>query len=128
MILKRCVVSILLILSFQFNAGAQVTLRQKIGQMIIVTFTGDSLGKRTASLDTLKSDLAEGLIGGVTYYTWSNNLKNPAQISLLSSQLQQNAKIPLLIATDQEGGSVARLGASNGFQSSMYHTASVSEA
>ena len=118
MILKRCVVSILLILSFQFNAGAQVTLRQKIGQMIIVTFTGDSLGKRTASLDTLKSDLAEGLIGGVTYYTWSNNLKNPAQISLLSSQLQQNAKIPLLIATDQEGGSVARLGASNGFQSS----------
>jgi beta-N-acetylhexosaminidase len=118
MYLKRCVISILLILSFYFFAEAQVTLRQKIGQMVIVTFTGDSLEKRTASLDTLKNDLADGLIGGVTYYTWSNNLKNPAQITRLSGQLQQNTKIPLLIATDQEGGSVARLSGSNGFQSS----------
>jgi beta-N-acetylhexosaminidase len=116
--LKRSIVSILLIISFQFDAEAQVTLRQKIGQMIMVTFTGDSLEKRTASIDTLKNDLADGLIGGVTYFTWSNNLKNPAQITRLSGQLQQNAKIPLLIATDQEGGKVARLSASNGFQSS----------
>ena len=116
--LKRSVVSILLILSFHLYADAQISLRQKIGQMIIVTFTGDSLEKRTASLDTLKNDLADGLIGGVTYYTWSNNLKNPAQITRLLGQLQQNAKVPLLIATDQEGGNVARLSASNGFNSS----------
>ena len=116
--LKRSAVSIILCLSIQVSAEAQVSLRQKIGQMIIVTFTGDSLEKRTASLDTLKNDLADGLIGGVTYYTWSNNLKNPAQITRLSGQLQQNTKIPLFIATDQEGGNVARLSASNGFKSS----------
>ena len=115
--LKRFFVSILLFVSFQFYAEAQITLRQKIGQMIIVTFTGDSLEKRTASIDTLKNDIADGLIGGVTYYTWSNNVKNPAQITRLSGQLQQSTKIPLLITIDQEGGNVARLSASNGFKS-----------
>ena len=94
---------------------AQVSLRQKIGQMIMVTFIGDSLEKKIPSIDTLKNDLAQGLIGGVTFFAWSNNLKNPAQITRLSAQLQQLAGIPLLIATDQEGGKVARLSSSNGF-------------
>lgn len=85
----------------------------------MVTFTGDSLEKNSASLDTLKSDIAEGLIGGVTYFTWSNNLQSPAQIKNLSKQLQQRSSIPLLIAVDQEGGRVARLSKSNGFASTQ---------
>jgi len=107
------------IVYISFDALAQVSLRQKIGQMIMVTFTGDSLEKKTASIDTLKTDLEEGLISGVTYFTWSNNLKNPAQITRLSGQLQQRSHIPLFIATDQEGGKVARLSSSNGFTSSL---------
>lgn len=83
--------------------------------MVMVTFTGDSLEKNSASLDTLKSDIDEGLVGGVTYFVWSNNLQTPAQITHLSKQLQQRSSIPLLIATDQEGGRVARLGKNNGF-------------
>ncbi|NIT99878.1 MAG: glycoside hydrolase family 3, partial [Nitrosopumilaceae archaeon] len=43
------------------------------------------------------------------------NIINPSQIQDLNAQLQQAATIPLFIATDQEGGYVARLNANNGF-------------
>ncbi|MFH0992338.1 MAG: glycoside hydrolase family 3 N-terminal domain-containing protein [bacterium] len=110
----------ILLLSYTtpLSLQAQVSLRKKIGQMVMVTFTGDSLKKSSPSLDTLKTDLVEGNIGGVIFFTWSNNLRNPGQIALLTKELQQRSAIPLLIATDQEGGNVARLSKSNGFSSS----------
>ncbi len=95
--------------------NAQPSLREKIGQMLMVTFTGDSLEKSSPSLDTLKADLAEKRIGGVIFFTWSGNLRSPDQIRHLTDQLQAISPTPLLIATDQEGGLVARLSASNGF-------------
>lgn len=94
---------------------AQISLRQKIGQMVLVTFTGDAIEKSSASLDTMKSDLASGNVGGVIMYTWSNNLNNPSQILHLTQELQKRSSIPLFIAIDEEGGQVARLGNSNGF-------------
>jgi beta-N-acetylhexosaminidase len=96
---------------------AQVSLRHKIGQMVMVTFVGDSLEKSSASLDTMKSDLANGFVGGTIFFTWSNNLRRPQQITHLSSELQRRSGTPLLIATDEEGGQVARLSGSNGFAS-----------
>lgn len=53
-------------------------------------------------------------IGGVIYYNWANGLSSPKQVQTLSANLQELAcanptAIPLLIATDQEGGVVARL-------------------
>ncbi len=67
------------------------------------------------SMDTLKADLANGRIGGVIMFTWSDNLNNPAQIANLTHELQGSAPLPLLIATDEEGGKVARLSQYNGF-------------
>jgi len=96
-------------------SDAQVPLRRKIGQMVMVTFVGDSLEKSSASLDTMKSDLANGFVGGTIFFTWSNNLRRPQQITHLTSELQRRSSIPLLIATDEEGGQVARLSSSNGF-------------
>jgi beta-N-acetylhexosaminidase len=83
--------------------------------MMMVTFTGDSLEKTSPSLDTLKSDLSQGLVGGLVMFTWSGNLQNPLQIAHLTDQLRQRSSVPLLIAIDEEGGKVARLGAANGF-------------
>lgn len=97
------------------DSDAQVSLRRKIGQMVMVTFVGDSLEKSSASLDTMKADLANGFVGGTILFTWSNNLKRPQQIAHLTSELQRRASVPLLIATDEEGGQVARLSGSNGF-------------
>jgi beta-N-acetylhexosaminidase len=97
---------------------AQVSLRQKIGQMVMVTMTGDSLdGRSTPSIDTMKSDLANGLVGGVIMFNWSSNLRNPLQIAHLTQKLQERAATPLFICIDEEGGQVARLSASNGFAS-----------
>lgn len=96
-------------------ALAQVPLREKIGQMVMVTVTGDSAEKSSPSMDTLKSNLNEGLVGGLVMYVWSGNLKYPQQISHLTSEIQKLTRVPLLLATDQEGGQVARLSASNGF-------------
>jgi beta-N-acetylhexosaminidase len=107
---------VLLTLLVIHESRAQVSLRQKIGQMVMVTMTGDSLdGRPSASVDTMKSDLANGLVGGVIMFTWSNNLRNPAQIAHLTQKLQERASVPLLICVDEEGGQVARLSASNGF-------------
>lgn len=96
-------------------SDAQVSLRHKLGQMVMVTFTGDSLEESSASLDTMKSDLANGFLSGAIMYTWSNNLNKPQQITHLTSELQRRSSIPLLIAIDEEGGQVARLSGSNGF-------------
>ncbi len=105
-----------LVISAASNAAfSQLSLRQKIGQMVMVTATGDSLEESSPSMDTLRSDLSRGLVGGVLMFTWSNNLKNPAQIAHLTSELQHQSTIPLLLAIDEEGGKVARLGPSNGF-------------
>ena len=107
---------VLLALLVASESTAQVSLRQKIGQMVMVTMTGDSLdGKSSPSVDTMKSDLANGLIGGVIMFTWSNNLNNAQQITHLSQKLQERTSVPLFLCIDEEGGQVARLNRLNGF-------------
>ncbi|MCX6145158.1 MAG: T9SS type A sorting domain-containing protein [Ignavibacteriales bacterium] len=116
---KHIVASFLLVvltLLVASESSAQVPLRQKIGQMVMVTMTGDSLdGKASPSVDTMKSDLANGFVGGVIMFTWSNNLRNPQQIAHLTKKLQEQSSTPLFICIDEEGGQVARLSAANGF-------------
>jgi beta-N-acetylhexosaminidase len=97
------------------TAGAGVTLREKLGQMVMITVTGDSLEETGPSMATLKSDLVDRLVGGVVMFVWSENLASPARIARFTGQVQALAHVPLLLAIDQEGGKVARLSASNGF-------------
>ncbi len=68
-------------------------------------------------LDTLLIDIDQRNLGGVILF--GNNILNPQQVKDLTNQLQQTAKTPLLIATDQEGGYVARLKSTNGFQNTF---------
>jgi beta-N-acetylhexosaminidase len=86
---------------------SQASLQNKIGQMLMVGFTG------TTVPDSLAYDLQNRNLGGVILY--GGNILNPVQLKNLTSQLMQLSKIPLFIATDQEGGQVARLTKSNGF-------------
>ncbi len=96
-------------------ARAQVPLESKIGQMIMVTVTGDSVELHTPSMDTLRNDLAHGFVGGLVMFTWSGNLQSPGQIAHFTRELQKLSGMPLFLAIDQEGGNVARLSAANGF-------------
>jgi len=99
---QRSLSGLLLCLCLIPPLAAQPSLREKIGQMIMVTFTGDSLEKSTASLDTLRTDLAKRHIGGVIFFTWSNNLRSPAQIKHLTDELQALSSPPLWVRSDPD--------------------------
>ncbi len=87
---------------------AQVSLQEKIGQMLMVAYTN------SASKDTLLKDISERHLGGVILFR--SNLQNPTQMLALTNEFQsQVSRYDLFIATDQEGGQVARLGSTNGF-------------
>lgn len=81
----------------------QMTLEEKVGQLFMTYFEGGSLNADAKRL------LHEAKVGGVVYYTFSNGLTSPEQVRKLSQELQEETRIPLLIAVDQEGGPVTRL-------------------
>ncbi|MET3293208.1 UNVERIFIED_CONTAM: beta-N-acetylhexosaminidase [Brevibacillus sp. OAP136] len=84
---------------------SQMTLAQKLGQMVMCGFHGETCDEQLRALITRQH------VGGIIYFT--RNVVEPKQIHELSSALQQAAiatnGIPLLIATDQEGGMVTRI-------------------
>lgn len=85
-----------------------MSLEEKVGQILMVHFHGETIN------DDAKTLVQDTKVGSIIYYNWSNGLISPSQIQALSLGLQELAKgnripIPLLIATDQEGGVVARL-------------------
>lgn len=104
---------------------AGMTLEQKIGQLFIVRpeqlwtaqFQGqvsDWTGYSTTALtDQMREGLAAYPVGGVAVF--GDNLASPAQLTELVSDLQEASAVPLFIAVDEEGGSVARLGNAAGF-------------
>jgi beta-N-acetylhexosaminidase len=104
--LTYCFLSIFLLT----NPVRSQSLRDKIGQMLIVGFWQYD---KDNFMDTLRIDITTRNLGGVILY--GKNIISPSQIQNLTAQLQQAATIPLFIATDQEGGYVARLRANNGF-------------
>lgn len=83
----------------------ELTLRQKIGQMLMCGFHGTELSEDIERL------IREEHLGGIIYFR--RNLTEPAQVAKLSASLQQlalaNGGVPLLIAIDQEGGMVMRI-------------------
>ncbi|MFJ9181298.1 glycoside hydrolase family 3 protein [Streptomyces sp. NPDC102360] len=102
-----------------------MSLEEKVGQLFVMRVYGHSatapdqadidanlqeIGVRTAAelIDTYK-------LGGIIYFAWAHNVRDPHQIADLSNGiqrvgLQQPSGIPLLISTDQEHGIVARVG------------------
>jgi len=89
---------------------SQVSLSDKVGQMLMVGFINNQAAK-----DTLINDIRDRNLGGVLYFGY--NIQNPDQIKALNEELQSYATTPLLLSTDQEGGRVARLSSANGYQS-----------
>lgn len=81
----------------------EMPLEHKVGQIMMVHFNGCEANEDARFL-------VEQLgVGGIIYYKWANGLDSLPQVRHLSAGLQKMAKIPLLIAADQEGGRVVRL-------------------
>lgn len=107
------------------NRIARMSLQEKVGQLFMTYAYGETADTRqpsavAANQSTYGVDNAAQLIdryhlGGIIYFAWSDNVNDPRQIAGLSNGVQdaaldQRLRIPALVATDQEGGIVARVG------------------
>lgn len=94
----------LLLFSFSLSLQAgEVSIEEKVGQMLIVHFNGREANEEAKKLIT------EAHVGGFIYYNWANGLTSPLQVKNLSASLQKLATVPLFISVDNEGGRVMRL-------------------
>ena len=104
---------------------SRMSLEEKVGQLFVMRVYGHSatapdqadidanlaeIGVRTAA-----ELIAKYRVGGIIYFTWAHNTRNPHQIADLSNgiqkaSLEQSRGLPVLIATDQEHGIVCRVG------------------
>jgi len=87
---------------------AGMTLDQKLGQLLIVEYIGNSY-----TGTDLQYMIAKQYVGGFLYQEINQNFTPPydviSNVAAFSRQAMSDAKIPLLIGTDQEGGLVNRL-------------------
>ncbi|MFI1353181.1 glycoside hydrolase family 3 protein [Streptomyces sp. NPDC020898] len=104
---------------------SRMSLEEKVGQLFVMRVYGHSatapdqadidanlkeIGVRTAA-----ELVAKYRVGGIIYFSWAHNTRDPHQIADLSNGIQQASLalprgLPVLISTDQEHGIVARVG------------------
>ncbi|MEV5881802.1 glycoside hydrolase family 3 protein [Streptomyces sp. NPDC052020] len=104
---------------------SRMTLEEKVGQLFVTRVYGHSatapdqadidanlkeLGVRTAA-----ELIARYRVGGIIYFAWAHNTRDPHQIAALSNGVQKASLglprgLPVLVSTDQEHGIVARVG------------------
>nr|WP_202455209.1 glycoside hydrolase family 3 protein [Streptomyces sp. SID8367] len=102
-----------------------MSLEEKVGQLFVMRVYGHSADAPDqadidANLKEIGVRTADELIdkyklGGIIYFQWAHNVRDPHQTADLSNGIQragqrQPSRIPLLIATDQEHGIVCRVG------------------
>ncbi len=102
----------------------EISLEVKIGQMFMVGFRGLEVD----DTHRIAQDIRERhLVGWCSLTTTSpshspvRNIELPEQLRALVSSLQTFASIPLLVATDQEGGKISRLKERFGFPPTVSH-------
>ncbi|WP_181796625.1 glycoside hydrolase family 3 protein [Streptomyces sp. WELS2] len=104
---------------------SRMTLEEKVGQLFVTRVYGHSAtDPDQADIDTNLKELgvrtaaeliAKYRVGGIIYFSWAHNTRDPHQIAGLSDGIQrvsldQPRGLPVLVATDQEHGAVCRIG------------------
>ncbi len=79
----------------------EMTLDEKIAQMLVISVTGTSLNSTT------KKNLTKYKPGGVILF--ANNLGNYNTTIKFIDDMKKTSSIPLIVSIDQEGGKVQRL-------------------
>jgi beta-N-acetylhexosaminidase len=102
-----------------------MTLEEKVGQLFVTRVYGHSAtapdqadidaNLREIGVRTAAELIARYRVGGVIYFAWAHNTRDPQQIAALSDGIQQASLeqprgLPVLVSTDQEHGIVARVG------------------
>jgi beta-N-acetylhexosaminidase len=102
---------------------AKTTLREKLGQMLMVPFFGGFLPSGSAEYREVIRQVAENRVGGLILAT----LRGPLGIKRsqlyptaeIANELQRRAKVPLLIGADFESGTRMRIEEGTAFPSAM---------
>ncbi|MGP4000953.1 glycoside hydrolase family 3 protein [Streptomyces sp. 8N706] len=104
---------------------SRMSLEQKVGQLFVMRVYGHSAtdpdpadiaaNQKEIGVSTAAELIAKYHVGGIIYFTWAHNTRNPHQIADLSNGIQKAGlalptPVPLLISTDQEHGIIARVG------------------
>ncbi|WP_438487881.1 glycoside hydrolase family 3 N-terminal domain-containing protein [Streptomyces sp. S186] len=105
---------------------ARMTPEEKAGQLFVMRVYGESAtdpdpadvaaNRKEIGVDNAAELIATYHVGGIIYFGWAHNTRDPHQIAELSNGIQDAAAdlrvpVPVLISTDQEHGIVARIGA-----------------
>jgi beta-N-acetylhexosaminidase len=114
---KIFIVLILTLLATPAQAS-EPSLDIMIGQMLMAGFRGYTVDETSPII----RDIRDYHLGGVILFDYDvtlgsghRNIKNPEQVKALTKALHTQAKIPLFMAIDQEGGKVQRLKPKYGF-------------
>lgn len=111
----------------------EMTLRQKVGQLFMVRpdaldpsltreqINDDKAEGVTSLTDAMEQRLQAYPVGGICQF--GKNITDPQQITRFNEELQAASQVPLLLAVDEEGGSVARLANNPAFDLPRYESA-----
>jgi len=107
------------------TATLEPSLKQKIGQMMLVGFRGTDAKEGSEIYNLIK----KYNIGGVVLYNYDvptkgkqvRNIESPEQLKSLTDDLQSISENRLIISIDEEGGKVSRLKEAQGFQAHYSH-------
>lgn len=111
---KKIFLTCLLSLFVSLSAfGAEASLDEMIGQMIIVGFKGNSTVSK--GFRNVIKDLEAGKISGVIFF--EDNIKNPESLKNMTNTIYKSTmKTRPFIGIDMEGGEVQRMNSKNGFK------------
>ncbi|MFH8405092.1 glycoside hydrolase family 3 protein [Streptomyces sp. NPDC018019] len=105
---------------------SRMNLEEKVGQLFVMRVYGHSAtapdpadaeaNRKEMGVSNAAELIAKYHLGGIIYFGWAHNTREPHQIADLSNGIQraaaaQRIPVPLLISVDQEHGIVARIGA-----------------
>ena len=100
---------------------SDMSLRDKVTQMLMVDFRQWGAADFTVMNDEVRQIIQDYNFGSILLF--SNNIRQTGQAYQLTMAMQEAATkdggIPLLIAADQEGGSVYRLGSGTALPGNM---------
>ena len=102
----------------------EMTLREKVGQLFWVRpeALDFSLNPEKKKLtQTMRQNLEQYPVGGIVVF--KGNIQDESQLSSLIADFQSASKIPMIVAVDEEGSSVARLANHEAFSLPKYKSA-----
>jgi len=82
----------------------RLTLREKVGQMIMPWLGGEYLPRHSEAFDSLRRWVVDYRVGGIIV-----SIGAPLEVAAKLNMLQEQADVPLLIAADMENGPGMRL-------------------